>query len=624
MTGGSPKARLDLNQRRYQLLLDSIQDAVMIDDLEGRVIFANKVFLELFGVREEDLGALVLEDYVAPEWRQRLRERHDARVRGEAVPSFFECEGLKSSGERLWLQVSVLPFHDDAGNVTGTQSAIRDISEHKRAQAALGETYGLFEKAQDAIVVFDPKTRGILDANAAAVRLYGRAWGELVAGPVTRLFKTPDESFAALSRALVESPAPAFRDVHVDAGGAEHLIEVSASRIEYLGRVAVLSINRDITERTRLEEQLFRAQKMEALGELSGSVAHDFNNALSSILSNAELLQSELAQRGEDTALALEIQEVARGAGQLTRQLMDFARSRSNKPGVTGVHEVLEGAVSMLSRLVPKRIGLELATGAEFDHVYADPSQLQELITILVLNARDAIADRGSIRVTTTNRDEAPSAGKPARRLVDIVVSDTGHGMEPATLAQVFDPFFTTKPAGLGTGLGLATAYRIATQNRGEIRAESAAGKGSTFTVSLPVFERSATIPITSAPRRARSETATLLLVDDEPAVLRATTLILQGAGHVVLPAKTAEEARNLFRQTPKVDLVLLDVLMPGQSGPDLGRELRAERPDLPILFLSGFVASDIKLAGLEGSEFLAKPFTALALRNKVRAMLER
>lgn len=213
MSAGSRKPKLDFTQRRYQQVIDTIQDAVIIDDAAGHVVYANKVFLALFGLQEDDLEGLVLEDYVAPEWRSGLRDRHDARVRGEPVPSFFEYEGIKSTGQRMWLQVSVLEVYDDDGELFGTQSAIRDITEQKRTQEALRDSYGLFEKAHDAIVVTDPETQEILDVNDAAAALYGRSRDDLIEARVTALFKVPEESIGALTRSLHEEHAPPFQQL---------------------------------------------------------------------------------------------------------------------------------------------------------------------------------------------------------------------------------------------------------------------------------------------------------------------------------------------------------------------------------------------------------------------------
>jgi PAS domain S-box-containing protein len=384
-------------------------------------------------------------------------------------------------------------------------------------------------------------------------------------------------------------------------------------------------------EKAKLEAQLQQAQKMESVGRRAGGVAHDFNNMLGVILGHVDMAieQVDPAQPLHDDLM--EIREAASRSADLTRQLLAFARKQTVAPKVLDLNETVAGMLKMLERLIGEDIQLSLQPGADLWPVSVDPSQIDQILANLCVNARDAIADVGRITIETGNctLDEAYCADHPGSvpgECVRIAVSDDGCGMDRETLSHLFEPFFTTKVVGKGTGLGLATVYGSVKQNGGFIAASSELGRGTTFTIWLPRHAVKA--------GRARTEAAagpatlgheTILLVEDEPDILRLTARILERQGYTVLAAPTPGEAIRLAKEHAGViPLLVTDVVMPEMNGRDLATNLMALYPGLKRLFMSGYTADVIAHHGVldEGVHFIQKPFSAEGLAAKVREAL--
>ena len=388
----------------------------------------------------------------------------------------------------------------------------------------------------------------------------------------------------------------------------------------------------DITERKRLETQLRQAQKMEAIGQLAGGVAHDFNNVLTAIAGNAELLQEGFPAGDPKRDTVEEIRSAASRAESLTRQLLAFSRQQIMQPRVLEPNRVVEGMEKMLRRLIGEDIDLVCILPEDVGRVVADPSQIEQVILNLAVNARDAMPTGGKLTLETGNAEFDPAYARthaPAvpGRFVMLAVSDSGAGMSPEVKARVFEPFFTTKAPGKGTGLGLATVYGIVKQSGGFIWVYSEAGEGTTFKIYLPRAgedQRPTTAPKAQTDVRGGSEV--ILLVEDEAPVRRVALHALQRYGYTVLEAALPSEALTICKEhSGKIDLVLTDVVMPGMSGPDLAKQLLAQRPGLKVLFSSGYTGEAIAHRGeiLSGLAFLPKPFTPMTLARKVREVLD-
>jgi signal transduction histidine kinase/CheY-like chemotaxis protein len=412
--------------------------------------------------------------------------------------------------------------------------------------------------------------------------------------------------------------------------GSEFPVQVSLGPLRADGGLLVLGIVRDITEQKKLEEQLRQSQKMEAVGRLAGGVAHDFNNLLTIINGYAEMVLHDLPPDDPAAVPIREIHAAGERAAALTRQLLAFSRRQVLSPQVLDLNALVADMGKMLRRLIGEDVLLEHVAGPS-PPVLADRGQLEQVVLNLAVNARDAMPGGGRLTLSTAPLvvDEtcpAPHPGVPAGSYAVLTVADTGYGMHPQTLARIFEPFFTTKEVGKGTGLGLAMVYGIIKQSGGFIYAASAPGRGATFTIYLPATEpvRSQGGPETDMAVVARG-TETILLVEDEEAVRGMTREALQLCGYTILDASQGVEALRLCAEhAGPLHLVLTDVVMPEMGGPELVRRLTASRPDLKVLFMTGYT-TDSTLRGLSphAAPVLHKPFTLRDLSRIVRQVLD-
>ena len=396
---------------------------------------------------------------------------------------------------------------------------------------------------------------------------------------------------------------------------------------------AVIGVATDISERRRLEEHLRQAQKMEAIGQLAGGIAHDFNNLLTTIQGYSELLLRDLSAGDPRQQYVAEIARAGERAATLTHQLLTFSRKEFPQPRVLNLNSIVRSMGEMLRRLIGEDIELVMQTDPALGAVQADPGQIEQVIMNLAVNARDAMAQGGRLTITTANvlLDEASAgrhAGLQPGPYIRLTVTDTGSGMAPETLSHIFEPFFTTKDVGKGTGLGLSTVYGVVSQSGGSIWVDSALGQGSSFTIYLP---RVAAAPnactVTPPFQEVLYGTETILVVEDESPVRQFAVTVLRQAGYTVLEAAHAEEALRVAvaHREQTIHLLITDVLMPQMNGRELAERIKATRPDLKVLFISGYMANAIADQGLLQGRMalLQKPFTPSALTYKVREMLD-
>ena len=395
------------------------------------------------------------------------------------------------------------------------------------------------------------------------------------------------------------------------------------------GRPLIHGVLIDVTEQKQLQIRLAQSQRMEAVGQLASGVAHDFNNLLTIIKGYSGLLLENHAQ-GPDAHAALEIQQAADRAAALTHQLLAFGRKQTLQPRVLDLNAILRGLEKMLHRVVTENVELVIEAAPDSGYVKADPVQMEQVLLNLVVNARDAMPQGGTLVISTARWDVREDHGNDetfvrAGSYVTLAVSDTGIGMDPATRARIFEPFFTTKEVGKGTGLGLATVYGIIRQSNGHIEVESQPGKGTTFRVSLPRVDAE---PLSAArPSMTESRkhgTGTILLAEDEPLLRELGETILKQAGYAVLSAPNAGALKDLIaNHSGSVDLLLTDVVMPGLSGPELVRLVKQRWPGIRVLYMSGY--ADDEIQGLDtGAGFLQKPFTPSELTAKIAEVMGR
>ena len=492
------------------------------------------------------------------------------------------------------------------------------------------------EAASQAIISTDRAGRIVL-ANHQAEELFGYSREELLDSSIEMLLPEASRGAHAQMRAgYLRRPGvrPMGSGTELSArrkDGSEFAVEVGLSHIETAEGVFAIAFVTDISRRKHLEQQLQQAQKMEAVGRLAGGVAHDFNNMLTVITGYGTMVLEELQDQDPLRSHVHEILSATNRAAALTSQLLAFSRQQPIRPQVIDLNALIANTEKMLRGLIREDIVLELILEDGLGSVKADLAQVEQAIVNLVVNSRDAMPAGGRITVETANvcLDECYARthmGVRPGEFVMIAVSDTGEGMDEDVLRRVFEPFFTTKKQGKGTGLGLATVYGMVKQNGGDIWVYSEPGKGTTFKLYLPNVDEPAAAPPPVLAQPAPRGCETILVVEDEPSVRSITVKILQQLGYVTLATASGAEALEMsktYRGT--IALLLTDVVMPNMNGRQLARELAGARPDMKVLYLSGYTGNVALQLGIVDSSvaFLPKPFRRDALAKAVRDVLE-
>jgi PAS domain S-box-containing protein len=504
-------------------------------------------------------------------------------------------------------------------------SALKSSEERTRA---------IMENVADALVTIDSK--GIIESvNRAALELFGYEAAELLGENVSCLTTEEDRAWhdghnqRYLNGGEGEINGNVARDVKgVRKDGTLLDLELAVSEAWIGNERMFIGAMRDITERKRIEAHLRQSQKMEAVGQLTGGVAHDFNNLLGVILGNAELLEDHIG------AANPQVQAVIRAAGrgsELTQRLLAFSRQQPLRASVLDPAQLLGGMSDMLTRTLAEAIDVELRTEGDIWHIEADPAQMESALLNLAINAGQAMPEGGKLTIDISNqavdeRSAAETVDAVPGDYVAMAVSDTGMGMAPEVSARAFDPFFTTKPVGEGSGLGLSMVYGFARQSGGFAAIESTEGRGTTVRLYLPRAEAEAvemeTVAQAAAPR-AKGET--ILVLEDDPEIRNLAMTLLESLGYQVLSASEGARALEILETTPKIDLVLSDVMLPGGLlGPEVVQRAKQVRPDLRVLFMSGYADAEARSSEIlaEGATVLSKPFRRYDLACQLRVAL--
>jgi PAS domain S-box-containing protein len=550
---------------------------------------------------------------------------------GERVTREYRIRNRKT-GEYRWVEDRSEPEKDDHGRVVGIWGIVRDITERRQREDALSQLAAIVDASDDAIVGLSPSGE-IRNWNPAATTTYGYT-AEEVLGREFFAIVAPDgdEMSAAWLEAVFDRPVRQDDAVHLARDGGEIPVSMTASGIrDSAGRPRMIAVVvRDRTQQKKLERQLVQSQKMEAVGRLAGGIAHDFNNILTVILGLSETLIEDITDRDPE-AMAEDLRTIwgsASRAASLTRQLLAFSRKQLLQPRPISLDSEIEDMRGMLERLIGEDIDFSIRT-MPAGTVLADPTQFHQVVLNLVVNARDAMPAGGRLVLETDVVDlDATYAGKrigsrPGSYAM-LAVSDSGAGMAPETMQQIFDPFFTTKDG--GTGLGLSTVYGIVKQSGGNVWAYSEPGIGTTFKVYLPLIDMPAPAvsDISSGLAVTEEGQGTVLLVEDEDGVRRLVRSMLEASGYAVLEAPNGLEACTIAEEhLQSIDLVLTDLVMPRMGGLELVRRIREHRPELPVLYTSGYTEGFMEpdLAG-PGAAFLQKPFSKMGLVRRIQDIL--
>ena len=614
----------------FQRMMDGFAVHEMVRDESGqptdyRFIAVNPAFERMTGLRAADVVGRTIRE-VMPGIEQHWIETYD-RVVTTGVPVHFERYAAQF--DKYFDVAAFRPTLNQFATI------IHDITERKQNEAQQKRLVAAIEQSGEIVMVTDP--RGVLlYVNDAFERVTGYAWEE-VAGQTPRILHSGKHGkavYRAMWETLKRGDVYRGRLVNRRKDGTLFTEDISIAPVtDDAGRtVHYVAVARDVTDRLRLESELHQAQKMESVGRLAGGVAHDFNNMLGVILGNAELALESLGSASPLRADLEEIIQAAKRSSEITQQLLAFARKQMVTPRVLDLNQAVDGMLKMLGRLVGENISLHWEPGAPAIIVEIDPSQLHQILAILCVNARDAITDVGVITIRTAiarvdaplpdvqNHESAPGL------YATLSVSDTGCGMDPETIAHLFEPFYTTKGVGKGTGLGLATVLGIVQQNNGFIRVGSEPWKGTVFTVHLPLRDDA---PEETAPEDREAlpdgRGETVLIAEDEEAVLRLSRSILEKLGYTVLAASSPKEAWQLAENhAGTISLLLTDVIMPGMNGRDLAKRVRQKYPGVRCLFMSGYTANVIAHHGVLDDDvfFIQKPFSTQELSACVKKVL--
>ena len=495
----------------------------------------------------------------------------------------------------------------------------------------------ILQVALDGFIIVDAEGQ-ILDVNDAYCRMTGFSRNDLMRMTIHQIETTlPAEKIRSMIQTILAGSMERFETHLRRKDGCLITIDASAQKLPGSDD-QIFTFVRDVTdqkkaesEREKLKEQLIQAQKMDSVGRLAGGVAHDFNNMLGVILGHAELAMEQVEPHHPLEADLTEIRKAAQRSADLTRQLLAFARKQTITPRALALNDAVNGTLKMIQRLIGEGVELTWHPADDPWHVRMDPSQVDQILTNLCINARDAVQGAGQILIETKNCsfDEAYCHSHPDHSPGDYVllsVSDNGNGMDRETIDHIFEPFFTTKSQGKGTGLGLATVYGIVKQNRGFIVVHSEPGLGTSFHIHLPRHEGPETTVFKPDPEKVPDPThETVLLVEDEPAILKMVESMLKKMGYTVLAAASPAEAIRLSREYgQEIHVLMTDVIMPEMSGRELADRLMEEKPGLKRLFMSGYTANLIARHGVidDGIQFLQKPFLKKDLSEKLRKVL--
>ena len=555
----------------------------------------------------------------------------------------FKCEHriVRPDGETRVLHAQGRVVLDDKGRVTRLVGTAQDITERKAAEEIVRRSEQRLQTIIDAepacvkLVALDGR---LLEINRAGLEIIGaNALSDVVGQQVVDLVHPDDRSqYLELHNTAVSGLAARGEYRVIGLKGGERWVDSHAVPFETLttGRPerTVLSVTSDVTERKRLEDRLRHAHQMEAVGRLAGGVAHDFNNLLTAITGFTEMVSDTFEASDHRRADLAEIQKASVRAAVLTRQLLAFSRRQILQTKVFDLNGLVSDIQKLLHRTIGEDIQLVMTFDPALEPVRADPSQIEQVVLNLAVNARDAMPKGGQLRFVTEMVDiDAVAAERrtPMRpgRYVRLTVTDTGTGMSPDVQRRIFEPFFTTKERHRGTGLGLATVYGIVKQSGGYIWVTSEVAVGTSFEVYLPAVQAAVERLVrVEEPSAARGGTETILLAEDDGAVRRLAGVALRHYGYTVLEARDGEEALQLARSSPhrEIQLLITDVVMPGLSGRDLAAQLAAERPEMRVVYTSGYAEAVTLRTGLEhGVPVLAKPFLPKELLQRVRESLD-
>ncbi len=625
------------SEKRFRQLFEDSPDAVFVEDTNGLVLDANLAAAKLHGMTREELVGKNISELVPPGKQTEVLRQFQKLVQGK----LRETEGVSLTADGREIPVEVRASLIDYSGKPVLLLHVRDISERKLAEDALKGSemrfHSVWENSVDGMRLTD-EDGTIIAVNQAFCNLVGMKREELEGKPFAVIYAEGENQEGKLAsyrqrfrkrtiERRIERKLTFWNGKTVDLEGCNSFVESHGQKPLLLG------LFRDITEQKRLEEQLRHSQKMDAIGQLAGGVAHDFNNILTVIQGHAVLLSRPKEVAGSLSNSAEQICQAAERAASLTRQLLTFSRRQPIELKQLDLNTVVSNMTKMLGRLLGEDIALQCNYATNPPLVHADVGMMEQILLNMAVNSRDAMPSGGRLTISISvleirAGEELEHPEGRTGRFVCLSITDTGCGIDPKTLPRIFEPFFTTKPVGKGTGLGLATVYGIVKQHQGWVEIASKVGRGTTFHVFLPHDGGAAkTAEAEASPEAARGGTETILVVEDELSVRELVCRILTESGYRVLQAATGVEALKVWHNhQDQIDLLLTDVVMPdGMTGHDLVAKVQSEKPALSAIFTSGYSADIVGKDFIiqEGLNFLQKPYVPQKLIRMVRKCLD-
>ncbi len=619
---------LRASEEKYRDLVENINDAIYTIGVDGTLEYVSPAIEAMIGYRPSELVGRKFTRLIVSEDEGRAIEGLRSVVKGRVRPN--EVRARTRSGEIRWVRASSRPIYS-GGKVVGIQGVLTDITERKKAEIRAEFLSMITERLRDSVIVTDAEFK-IHYVNKAAERMFGYSAKEMIGKSPEMLIAEP-RTAELMDQVFRTVTSGRSWDGSIQCMRKDKTTFVSDLRITPLpdekgAATHFVAVQRDITDKRRLEQELLQAQKMEAVGTMAGGIAHEFNNVLTAIIGYSELLLADSTPGSEMHKDVVEIGKTARRAAALTRQLLSFSRRQVMQVAQVDLNTVVYGLDRMLRRVAGEAVQLVFDLDPGLKRVEADAGHIEQVIMNLVVNARDAMPEGGvlTIRTETVLLDDASCRGKPGARAgewVRLEVADSGEGMDSEVMAHVFEPFYTTKEVGRGSGLGLSVVFGIVRQHGGWINLASVPGEGCSFSVYLPVakdvasptIEREAGMP----DREGKGER--ILLVEDEEVVREMAERALSGRGYSVFPAKNAAEAQEIFEsERVRFDLVFSDVVLPDGSGFDLAERLHSFDPGLSVLLTSGYADRELTGSTIEdrGYNFLEKPYELADLLHAV------
>jgi PAS domain S-box-containing protein len=636
-------------------LLETLPDAIVAVDQSGTIVQVNSQAQTLFGYLRDELIGQKVEMLVPDSYRNQHhqhRENFAQAPKTRRMGADLDLYGRRRNGTEFPVEISLSPVSSETG--TFVLSAIRDISDrkriaeelrraneelHQKTAEQLGEyrtrLASIIDSSEDAILSKD--LNGIITSwNKGAERIYGYGPEEVVGKHISLLTPSdrPDEISEILNKIARGESTEHYESVRVTKDGRHLNVSISVSPLRNANGeiVGASAIARDITAQKRAENQARQSQKMEAIGRLAGGVAHDFNNVLAIINACREFLRDRIDPASASSQYIDNIKKATERGALLTKQLLAFSRTSAIQPRVLDLNERLKDVSKLLRPLMGDDVEILVATKSPAAVVEADPGQLDQIVINLAVNARDAmprggklILETGAVRFDENFADQHQTL-KPGKYVL-LAVSDTGSGMDEATVSRIFEPFFTTKEVGKGTGLGLATVYGIVKQSAGHILVYSEPGHGTTFKIYLPSADHKVGLASKAEPESVspKREGTTILLVEDDEIMRSLTKQLLQEHGYTVFEANDGKSALEWIQSHPEpIDLLLTDVVMRRMSGPELVERLSASYPTLKVVYMSGYTGELMAEREVlqRGITLLEKPFTRTALLNTIHAAM--